>query len=126
MWLCYVPATNCSGLLPTYETGRPRLFPQPPCFTGTLTPIYANLSRLTKLDFYTSNLNGPLPEIWAQPGVFTSLSFLRLSFNNASGSLPASWGNPGAFPKLRWDNGSMRRVCVGGLISTSSCVVTRS
>jgi hypothetical protein len=95
----YHPATNqrrppCPlSLLP---------HPQQPCFAGPLVPDFANLTALTKLDLYTSNLYGTLPAEWAAPDAFQELSFLRLSFNNATGTVPPEWGRPGAFPRLRW------------------------
>ncbi|PNH04990.1 Leucine-rich repeat receptor-like protein kinase PXL1 [Tetrabaena socialis] len=75
--------------------------PQQPCFTGLLTNDYAALPALSKLDTYTSNLYGTLPAQWADAGVFSGLTFLRLSFNNASGAVPPEWGRPGAFPALK-------------------------
>lgn len=96
------PAT-CAARPPQPPARLPPVPPaaQQPCFSGPLLPELANLSALTKLDFYSAALYGTLPAEWGAPGAFPVLSFLRLSFNNASGTLPPQWGSASSFPALR-------------------------
>ncbi|EOA28870.1 hypothetical protein CARUB_v10025114mg [Capsella rubella] len=53
--------------------------------TGSIAPIFQNLTQIQKLDLSNNGLTGPVPAFLAN---VKSLSFINLSGNNLSGSVP--------------------------------------